>query len=321
MKRAVKTTLQVIGAALAVVLLALGALYYATFGGLSQIVDGAAPASDVRIAKDGIVCLGVVDIGNGKVLLVDAGKDPTGKAIFTELARRHLGNEAVSAIFLTHGHADHTAGVHLFPHAEVYALAADIPLAEGREGSHGPLTHFFPPQANGTHVTHAVHDDETIAIGSKSVRVFAVPGHTAGSAAYLVSGVLFLGDSAGLKSDGTLTGAPWAFSDDSAQNHASLQALAQRLRPEQISILAIVPSHTAMSTIYPLIQYRPLRFVERLLARSQRRILLANSAAVRLATTLPDALGALRSTPPKAECASAALGDHQENLSDRSSLG
>jgi glyoxylase-like metal-dependent hydrolase (beta-lactamase superfamily II) len=203
------------------------------------------------------VCLGVVDVGNGQVLLVDAGQDATGKAILAELARRHLGSDAVSAIFLTHGHADHTAGVHLFPHAEVYALAADIPLAEGREGSHGPLTRFFPPKANGTHVTRTLHDDESVTIGSKSVRVFALPGHTAGSAAYLVSGVLFLGDSAGLKSDGTLTGAPWAFSDDSAQNHASLQALAQRLRPEQIRILAIVPAHTALATIDPLIQYHP----------------------------------------------------------------
>ena len=257
MKRALKTTLRVIGGALAVVLLALGALFYATFGGLAPIVDGAAPASDVRIVKDGIVCLGVVDVGDGKVLLVDAGKDGAGTAILAELARRHLSSDAVSAIFLTHGHPDHTAGVHLFPHAEVYALSADIPLAESREGSHGPLTRFFPPKANGTHVSHALHDDETIAVGSKSVHVFAVPGHTAGSAAYLVSGVLFLGDSAGLKSDGTLTGAPWAFSDDTAQNRASLQALATHLRPEQIRILAIVPAHTAMATIDPLIQYRP----------------------------------------------------------------
>jgi len=257
MNRAAKTTLRVLGGALAVVLLALGALFYASFGGLSPIVDGAAPASDVRIVKDGMVCLGVVDVGNGKVLLVDAGRDGAGKAILAELARRHLGGDAVSAIFLTHGHADHTAGVHLFPHADVYALAADIPLAEGRAGSHGPLTRFFPPKANGTHVTRALHDDETIAIGSKSVRVFAVPGHTAGSAAYLVSGVLFLGDSAGLKSDGTLAGAPWAFSDSTAQNRASLQALAQRLRPEQIRILAIVPAHTAMATIDPLVQYQP----------------------------------------------------------------
>jgi hydroxyacylglutathione hydrolase len=257
MNRAVKTTLKVVGVLLAVVASSIGAIAYSAFGGMAAIIDGAAPALDVRIVKDGFVDVGVVDIGGGKVLLVDAGNDPSGQAILAELSRRHLGIDAVSAVFLTHGHPDHTAGTHLFPSAAVYALQADVALAEGREGAHGPITHLMSPKPNGTHVTRALHDDESVVVGSKSVRVFAVPGHTAGSAAFLVSGVLFLGDSAGLRSNGTLAGAPWAFSDDSAQNHASLKALADRLRPEQVRIVAIVPAHTATSTFDPLAQYRP----------------------------------------------------------------
>jgi hydroxyacylglutathione hydrolase len=257
MNRVVKTTLKVVGGLLTVLALVIGAIGYSAFGGRAAIVDGVTPAPGVRIIKDGIVDLGMVDVGDGKVLLVDAGNDPAGKAIFAELSRRHWGSDAVSAIFLTHGHPDHSAGAHLFPNAAVYALAADIALAEGREGSHGPITQLMSPKPNGTHITRGLSDGETVIVGAKSVRVFAVPGHTAGSAAYLVSGVLFLGDSAGLKSDGTLVGSPWAFSDDSAENHAALKALADRLRPEQVSILAIVPAHTASSTFDPLAQYRP----------------------------------------------------------------
>jgi glyoxylase-like metal-dependent hydrolase (beta-lactamase superfamily II) len=257
MKRALKTTLKVGGALLAVLVLLVAGLAYSAFGGRAAIQDGVTPAPDVRIIKDGIVCLGMVDVGEGRVLLVDAGNDATGKPILAELTRRHLGSDAVSAIFLTHGHPDHTAGAHLFPNAAVYALQADVALAEGREGSHGPVTRLFSPKPNGTHITRALHDDETVVVGSKSVRVFAVPGHTEGSAAYLVAGVLFLGDSASLRSDGTLAGSPWAFSDDSAQNHASLKALADRLRPEQISIVAIVPAHTASTTFDPLAQFTP----------------------------------------------------------------
>ena len=257
MNRAVKTTLQVALGLFAVAALGIGALAYSAFGGMSAIVDGAEPAPDVRIVKDGIVDLGVVDVGDGKVLLVDAGNDPTAKAILAELSRRHLGADAVSAIFLTHGHPDHTAGAHVFSSAAVYALQADVALAEGREGGHGPVTHLMAPKPNGTHITRALHDDETVVVGSKSVRVFAVPGHTAGSAAYLVGGVLFLGDSARLKSDGTLVGSPWALSDNSEQNHASLKALADRLRPEQVKIVAIVPAHTATATFDPLAQYAP----------------------------------------------------------------
>jgi glyoxylase-like metal-dependent hydrolase (beta-lactamase superfamily II) len=242
---------------LGVLVLTVVGIGYSAFGGMSAIVDGAEPAPGVRVVKDGIVDFGVVDVGDGKVLLVDAGNDPTGKAIFGELARRHLGNDAITAIFLTHGHPDHTAGAHLFPNAQVYALQADVALAEGREGSHGPITQLFGAKSNGTHITHALHDDETVAVGDKSVRVFAVPGHTAGSAAYLVGNVLFLGDSAGIKSNGALSGSPWAFSDDSAQNHASLKALADRLRPEQVRIVGIVPAHSAVASFDPLAQYRP----------------------------------------------------------------
>ncbi len=257
MKPVVKRSLQIFGLLLAVCVLGMGGLFYSAFGGLSAIVDGVEPATGVRIVKDGIVTVGVVDAGDGKVLLIDAGNDPDGKAIFAELSRRHAAADAVSAIFITHGHPDHTAGARLFPHAAVYALAADIPLAEGREGSHGPVTHLFAPKDNGTRVTRAVHDGETVVVGSAEVRVFSLPGHTAGSAAYLTRGVLFLGDSARLKSDGTLAGSPWAFSDDSAQNHASLRALATRLRPEQVGIVAIAPAHTATSTFDPLAQYTP----------------------------------------------------------------
>jgi glyoxylase-like metal-dependent hydrolase (beta-lactamase superfamily II) len=257
MNRALKTGLKVVAALLAVLALGVGTIAYSLFGGNAPIVDGVAPAPEVRIVKDGFVSFGVVEAGPGKVLLIDAGKDPTGKAILDELARRQLGNEAVSAIFLTHGHPDHSAGVHLFPNAAVYVLAADVALAEGREGSHGPISGLMSPKPNGTHITRALHDDETVVVGSASVRVFAVPGHTPGSAAYLVDGVLFLGDSAGLKSNGTLAGAPWAATDNSAQNHASLKALADRLRPEQVRIVAIVPAHTAMSTFDPLAQYAP----------------------------------------------------------------
>jgi glyoxylase-like metal-dependent hydrolase (beta-lactamase superfamily II) len=257
MNRILKTGLKVVAGILAVTALGVGALAYSIFGGMAPIVDGVAPAPEVRLVKDGFVVVGIVDVGAGKVILVDAGNDPTGKAILAELSRRHLSADAVRAIFLTHGHPDHSAGVHLFPSAAVYALSADVALAEGREGAHGPITHLMSPHPNGTHITRALHDDETVVVGSASVRVFAVPGHTAGSAAYLVDDVLFLGDSAGLKSNGTLAGAPWAASDDLAQNHASLKALADRLRPEQVRIVAIVPAHSGMSTFDPLAQYTP----------------------------------------------------------------
>ncbi len=245
MRKWLKRGLKIVGGLVLLVAVLFGGVVYSAFGGSTDIVDGAMPAPDVRIVKDGFVDVGVVDVGGGKVALIDAGNDPNGAAILAELTRRGTLPDAVVAIFLTHGHPDHFMGAHLFPGATLYALEADVAQVEGREGSHGPVTKMMSPKPTGLHPRGLKPGDAT-AVGTKSVRVFAVPGHTAGSAAYLVSGVLFLGDSAGMKTSGKLAPAPWALSDDSNQNRAALKSLADTLRPEKSGIVAIVPAHTGV---------------------------------------------------------------------------
>ena len=168
----------------------------------------------IRIVQNGIVSFAVVPVGANEVALIDGGTDTSGQAILTELSRRVLSPDAIRAVLVTHGHGGHTGAIRVFPQAEVMALEAEIGLIEG--GSRGPA---------GIKVTSPLHDVQTVTTGSTQIRVFATPGHSQGHAAYVVNGVLFLGDAAYAGRDGTLKNAVWIFSDSQDQNRTSLTKL------------------------------------------------------------------------------------------------
>ncbi|HSQ65771.1 MAG TPA: MBL fold metallo-hydrolase, partial [Polyangiaceae bacterium] len=110
MRRWLKRIGKVFGVTLLLLAVLVGVGFYSAFGGMAAIVDGREPAPGVRIVKDGFVSVGVIDVGGGKIALVDAGNDPEGKVILAELSRRGASPDSVSAIFLTHGNRDHTGG-------------------------------------------------------------------------------------------------------------------------------------------------------------------------------------------------------------------
>ncbi len=232
MKRALKR----IGVGVAVLGALLGGVAYSVFGDSRPITDGQLLAEGVSTVKDGFVSVFVLDVGPGKVALVDAGNDKEGTAILGALAKRGLTKESVVAIFLTHGHPDHTAGCALFPAAEIYALETELPLL-----------------GDTVKVTHPLHDGDRTDVGELHVETFAVPGHTAGSAVFLSRGVLFFGDSAGATSAGDVKKAVRLFSKDSSQNFAQLKALASRLAPRAAEIKELAFAHTG-----PLVGLEPL---------------------------------------------------------------
>ncbi len=215
-----------------------------TMARLGSVQDGAVLEGATRVVKDGYVSLYVLETGPGKVALVDAGVDTEGKALLAELSRRGLTADAVEAIFLTHGHTDHVSAVARFPKAHVYALAVEAPLVEGRGKGLGPVNRFLPQRDTGARITHPVADGDVVTVGDIPVRVFAIPGHTPGSAAYLARGVLFLGDSADASKEGRVVPAAYIFSDDQARNRDSLKQLAARLEPFAPEVRVLAFSHS-----------------------------------------------------------------------------
>ena len=242
-----KRFLKILGLVVVALVVAIVAIVAVTFMGRQSITDGF-EVNNVRIVKDGMSSIGVFPVGDKQVALVDAGTDAEGKAILAELSRRQLGPDNVAVIFITHGHQDHTAALKLFSKAQIMALDLEVGRVEGTEGFHGPVTRLMPVRPTGVRVARALHDGETVLIGQTPVRVFATPGHTAGSASYLVNGVLFLGDAADTDSNGKLAGSPWIFSDSQADDVASLVRLDQRLLQEHADVKAIAFAHSGVRT-------------------------------------------------------------------------
>ena len=198
----------------------------------------------MALVKDGFVSAGLVPFGEHEVALVDAGNDVQAKALLAELSRRGLGPDDVKVILLTHGDSDHIGGIGKFPKAQLMALEAEVDVAESRASGGAPIVRPRFSKRPGIRLTRTLQDGEVVHLGSFQVRVFAVPGHTPGSAAYAIGQNLFLGDSANQDKHGHLKGAPWIFTKSRAQNRKSLLDLARRLASDS-SIKTLVFSHSA----------------------------------------------------------------------------
>lgn len=242
-----KRILKIAGAVLLILILAIGAVLAVTFMGRQPIEDGQ-EFSGMRIIEDGFTAVGVIPINDRQVALVDTGQDASGEVIKRELTRRKLQSESVAAILVTHGHPDHIGALGQFSKAEIMALEVEVPLVEGRAGAKGPVPRLFPVNPTGVKVGRVLHDGDVVMLDTLPVRVYAVPGHTAGSAAYLVNGALFIGDSADIASDGRVQGSPWIFSDSQADNRASLVRLEQRLVSDGANVRVIIPSHSGTAS-------------------------------------------------------------------------
>jgi len=243
-----RTWMKVVVGAVLVGVVTLAVAGWATFGDLAPEPAGEELGALGYAGADGYVGFAVLDGGPGALVLIDAGNDPMGAAVLGALAAHHQSADDVAAIFLTHGHPDHAGGAHLFPHAKVYAMAEELPYATGKAAYLGPVPRLFGPVDTGVGQPTGLTDGSITVVGALSVEGLLVPGHTAGSAAWLVGDTLFLGDSVSAAKDGHLVGAPWIFSDDTAENVVSVCALAQRLAPRAASIHRIVTSHTGSLT-------------------------------------------------------------------------
>jgi hydroxyacylglutathione hydrolase len=174
---------------------------------------------------------------DGAVVVVDLGWYGSSRALRKALRRVNARPEDVTDVFLTHSHRDHIAAWRQVRQARFHLFVSEAPLFTGQArhrdlpskvgrallGSSSP----WPGEVD----VETFSRDTAFVLGHDTLRAFELPGHTAGSAAYLFRGVLFVGDAL---FHSALTG--WnpsrrIFTANGKLNRAALGSLRVRIRP------------------------------------------------------------------------------------------
>ena len=134
-------------------------------------------------------CYLVGDPDSGEAAIVDPGEDVR---LFT--ARLRHEGWTLGAVWLTHAHVDHVAGVAALRgqvDAPVFLHPADRPLYDGvpeQAAMFGLDASPLPPP------DHAFAEGESVSVGGCSFRVIHTPGHSPGGVCLVGHGVAFVGD-------------------------------------------------------------------------------------------------------------------------------
>ena len=207
----------------------------AAFGGIAESrraleEPGRAAAETTSGPNGSLIYAARTSVG---VIVVDLGWSGADGALRRALARLGATPRDVVAVLLTHSHRDHVGAWRLVAHAPFWVGPGERALLLG-EAAHGGWVARWAdrvwrprlPRA-GALTIRELAGDTALVFGPDTVRAFALPGHTAGSVAWLVRGVLFVGDGMSHdKTDGRLRPARPSFSASVPTARASLARVA-----------------------------------------------------------------------------------------------
>jgi glyoxylase-like metal-dependent hydrolase (beta-lactamase superfamily II) len=177
------------------------------------------------------------------VIVIDLGWAGGGDAVRWVLGRLNATEEDVTDVFLTHSHRDHVWGWKAVRGARFHLAAGEVPLFAGEarhpdvlsRAAEEVLGSRTPPP--GTVDVRPFSRDTTFVFGGDTVRAFLVPGHTAGSAAYLFEDVLFTGDAVAYSYLTGFHGAERIFTADMQRARESVASLFERVRPYPVRLV------------------------------------------------------------------------------------
>ncbi|MFN8581130.1 MAG: MBL fold metallo-hydrolase [Gemmatimonadaceae bacterium] len=183
------------------------------------------------------------------VLAIDLGWTGADDALARALREIGAAPADVRWVFLTHAHRDHIGGWPTVRTATFVLGQAEVPYFTGSARYAG----FIPRIGDRMFAYHRPHegeltvlpvrDDTVFALGRDTVRAYSVPGHTAGSVAYLFRETLFAGDAANWRVTSGFRGARSEFSDDVEQSRESMRRLVARLDSSETPWRVLCTAH------------------------------------------------------------------------------
>jgi glyoxylase-like metal-dependent hydrolase (beta-lactamase superfamily II) len=174
---------------------------------------------DVFSIRNEFVNLFLVKSGD-KYIALDAGLD--NNLTQSTLSDFNIDENDVIAVFLTHTDYDHVSAVNLFSSAEIYMAESNKIFLETERGQSRSKNFVNMKRDYKT-----LSNDEKITVAGSQIQCIYTPGHTDGSACYIVNGkYLFTGDNMNLK-DGKVTLYHTEFNMDDDIQRQSLCELSQ----------------------------------------------------------------------------------------------
>ncbi|MDR0293835.1 MAG: MBL fold metallo-hydrolase [Oscillospiraceae bacterium] len=174
--------------------------------------------TDIYAIKNEFVNLYLVRNGD-QIIAFDAGTD--NEATKAALDSFGIDADEITAVFLTHTDYDHVAALSLFRSADIYMADSNKTFLASEAGQFRSEDFVGLARAYET-----MTDGETVTVADTEVRCIYTPGHTDGSACYIVNGrFLFTGDTMNLK-NGAAVPYNAVFNMNGGEQRRSLRRLA-----------------------------------------------------------------------------------------------
>jgi glyoxylase-like metal-dependent hydrolase (beta-lactamase superfamily II) len=191
----------------------------------------------VFAVRDDTVNVYVARSGDGYILF-DAGAKAG--AVMAGLGNVGVDPAKVQAVFLTHTDFDHVAAVGKFPNATVYISESEADMVNGKVRR----ALFF---SNALKVPYkTIGDGDIVSVADRSVAAIVTPGHTAGSACYLLDGTyLVTGDNLSVI-DGKIGHFAEFFNMDTGEQDRVIDTLVRN--PELSGVTTLLTAHYGVAT-------------------------------------------------------------------------